>query len=100
MNAAGATLVPAAEQLPSWLLALEDKLGTYLAPGVVGRVGGAYRQGAPPHEGRDTLFYVRRGPAAGGAATAGRRKHNDTDYRTDHDGKYRQPDLPGNLFTR
>ncbi len=52
MNAAGATLVPAAEQLPSWLLALEDKLGTYLAPEVVARVREAYRLGARAHEGQ------------------------------------------------
>ena len=52
MNAAGATLVPAAEELPSWLLALEDKLGTYLAPEVVARVREAYRLGARAHEGQ------------------------------------------------
>ena len=52
MNAAGATLVPAAEEVPSWLLALEDKLGTYLAPEVVARVREAYRLGARAHEGQ------------------------------------------------
>ena len=52
MNAAGATLVPAAEELPSWLLALEDKLGTYLAPDVVARVREAYKLGARAHEGQ------------------------------------------------
>ena len=52
MNAAGATLVPASDELPSWLLALEDKLGTYLAPDVVARVREAYRLGARAHEGQ------------------------------------------------
>jgi len=52
MNAAGATLATASDELPSWLLALEDKLRTYLAPEAVLRVREAYRLGARAHEGQ------------------------------------------------
>ena len=52
MNAVGATLASASDELPSWLLALEDKLKQYLAPDSVLRVREAYRMGARAHEGQ------------------------------------------------
>ncbi len=52
MNAVGATLASASDELPSWLLALEDKLRQYLAPDSVLRVREAYRMGARAHEGQ------------------------------------------------
>ena len=52
MNAVGATLASASDELPSWLLALEDKLKQYLAPDSVLRVREAYRLGARAHEGQ------------------------------------------------